>query len=156
MQRVRRRIVGQGLNDRAARQFDPVLQDQVEIYIEQLRRAAHANKPGDMSAQCKVLALDVSGELGLDAASTCRPPRLTIGYWTLWRPRSYVSTYTYSSGHQVQRLGESAEAIPVTKTMIDKRLSMEENAKPDLFANISDYKNPEAGAGLNGGGGTVV
>jgi cytochrome P450 len=62
--RTKRRIVGQGLTDRATRQFEPVMLQQISTFLTKLLRASEEGKTVDMSDACKLLGFDISVELG--------------------------------------------------------------------------------------------
>ena len=146
------------MNDRAVRNFEPILKQQVAIFIEQLKSASLRNEPTDMSEQCKLLTLDVSGELGFgrsfDLQTSSKhhwmPQALTLSNWRI---------NVYIQFPEIKYSGWETLLLPVllprvrrfhrmVSGMIKARLGQEKHARPDLFSNISEYKDPETGAGL--------
>jgi hypothetical protein len=46
------------------RQFEPVMDEQIKVFLEQLAQSCKQNRLVDMSQRCSWLGLDISGELG--------------------------------------------------------------------------------------------
>jgi cytochrome P450 len=63
LHRVKRRIVGQGLSERATRQFEAIMLQQVGVFLAKLLKASQKGEPVEMSEACKLLGFDVSVEL---------------------------------------------------------------------------------------------
>ncbi|CAJ2503002.1 Uu.00g103960.m01.CDS01 [Anthostomella pinea] len=59
MHRSKRRIVIQALTDRAMREFEPIMTQEVQTFLRQLLKSG----PIDMTEKCKRLALDIAGLL---------------------------------------------------------------------------------------------
>lgn len=57
--------MGQGLNERATRQFEPVMLRQVDVFLGKLLKGDQNGRPLDMSEVCKLLGFDISVELDL-------------------------------------------------------------------------------------------
>ncbi|KAF2449394.1 cytochrome P450 [Karstenula rhodostoma CBS 690.94] len=155
LHRSRRRIVAQGLNERAFRHFEPVVQEQIEIYLQKIRLSSQTDRPVDMSEHCKMLTLDVSGELSFG-----RSFDLQTSTTYHWLPKalstSNLRLNVYIQFPAIKYSGWEKLLLPVllpkvrrfhkmVADMIQTRLAKDKNAKPDLFASISDYKDPETG-----------
>lgn len=120
--------------------------------------ASSEDDPIDMSEQCKRLTLDVSGELGFGCSfelQTSTANRWMSGALAVsnWR----INTYIQFPG--IKYSGWETLLLPVllprvrrfhrmVSGMIKSRVGQEKHARPDLFSNISEYKDPETGVGL--------
>lgn len=67
--RVKRKVVGQAVNDKAMRAFEPTMLEQVDIFIEQLLASAHDCSPVNMTERCKWLGMDIVGLLAFGSYS---------------------------------------------------------------------------------------
>lgn len=159
LHRIRRRIVSEGLNDRAVRHFEPIMKDHIDIFLKNIEEHSKANRSVDMSEQCKLLALDISGELGFGRSFDLQT-KDTFG----WLPQALSMSNWRINVHLqfpgIKHTNWEKLLLPVllpkirrfhrmVSGMIQARLAQDKNARPDLFANISDYKDPETGAGLS-------
>jgi cytochrome P450 len=157
--RARRRIVGQGMNKRAVHRFDPVLQEQVTIFLRHLLDASMKDQAVDMSERCGLLGLDISGELGFgrsfDLQTDTRNAWMSKGIETqTWRLNTYVQfpAIRYSGWEKLLLpvvLPQVRRYHRMIKDMIDARLCIEKDARPDLFASVSDFKDPQTGEGID-------
>lgn len=156
--RTKRRIVGQGLSDRATRQFEPVLLRQVNVFLTQLLRASQECKFVDMSEACKLLGFDVSVELGF--GYNLQLQSREVNRWVVnaistsnWRINLYIQWPS------LKKLNLNKLFLPfllpkvlryhrLVKTMVTARRQEEIHARPDLFSSVSD-SDPETGQRLS-------
>lgn len=159
LHRTKRRIIGQGLNERAMRQFEPVMNEQITIFLKQLISCCQEGEPADMSDRCSWLGLDISGELGFG-----RGFELQTDTKNRWMPKG-ISTSNYRISVYIQfpalkHIGWEKLFLPIVlpkvlrfhrmvNGMIKARLAEEKHARPDLFSSVSDFKDPETGEGLS-------
>ncbi|KAI0848455.1 cytochrome P450 [Daldinia vernicosa] len=57
--RVKRRLIGQALNERGMRLFEPIILEQIDIFIQQLSQSSAGTKPVNMSPMLRYLTLDI-------------------------------------------------------------------------------------------------
>lgn len=158
LHRTRRRIVAQGINDRATHRFEPIIQEQIDVFLKQIRQASKIGEPVDMTERCKMFTLDLSGELsfgrsfGLQTSTTYHwlPKGLSTSNW---RINVYIQfpAIKYSGWEKLLLpvlLPKVRRFHKMVTDMVQARMEKKKDAKPDLFANISDYKDPETGTGL--------
>tara|TARA_R110002003_G_scaffold79_7_gene7065 strand:- start:3738 stop:5105 length:1368 start_codon:yes stop_codon:yes gene_type:complete len=157
--RTKRRIVGQGLSDRATRQFEPVMLQQVNVFLTQLLNASKERRPVDMSEACKLLGFDVSVELGFGYNLQLQSSE--VNRWIVnaistsnWRINLYIQWPS------LKKLNLEKLFLPIllpkvlryhrlVKTMVTARRQEEIHARPDLFSSVSDYTDPETGQRLS-------
>ncbi|KAH7069582.1 cytochrome P450 [Paraphoma chrysanthemicola] len=157
--RTKRRIVGQGLSDRATRQFEPVMLQQVNTFLTKLLNASKESKPVDMSDACKLLGFDVSVELGFGYNLQLQSSE--VNRWIVnaistnnWRINVYIQWPS------LKKLNLEKLLLPIllpkvlryhrlVKTMVKARRQEEIHARPDLFSSVSDYTDPETGQRLS-------
>jgi cytochrome P450 len=157
--RTKRRIVGQGLNERAMRKFEPVIIQQVNTFLKSLVQASKNNTIVNMTDLSNYLGLDVSVELGFG---------YNLGLQTDERNRWIVNAIStsnwrinlYMQWPSLKSLNLEKLLLPfllprvlryhrLVKDMIKSRRAEAEHAKPDLFSFVSGYKDPETGESLS-------
>lgn len=57
--RAKRRLIGQALNERGMRLFEPVIMEQIDIFIKQLSQSCADAQPINMSPRLRYLTLDI-------------------------------------------------------------------------------------------------
>lgn len=57
--RSKRRLIGQALNERGMRLFEPIILEQVDVFIRQLSQACQDTQPINMSPRLRYLTLDI-------------------------------------------------------------------------------------------------
>jgi cytochrome P450 len=159
LHRTRRRIVGQGLSDRATLQFEPVLLKQINVFLTKLLNASKESKPVDMSEACKLLGFDVSIELGFGydlqlQASEANRWIVNAISTSNWRINVYIQFPS------LKKLNLEKLLLPIllpkvlryhrlVTTMVSARRKEEKHARPDLFSTVSEYRDPETGESLS-------
>jgi cytochrome P450 len=61
--RIKRKLVSHAVTYRSMRSFEPVMSDQVEVYLKQVLEASKASQPVNMTEKARRLALDIVGLL---------------------------------------------------------------------------------------------
>lgn len=61
--RTKRRLIGQAVSDKATRQFEPTMLEQIDIFLGQLLASSRAGKAVDMTERTKRLGMDIVGLL---------------------------------------------------------------------------------------------
>jgi cytochrome P450 len=159
LHRTKRRIVGQGLSERATRQFEPVMLQQVGAFLDELLKAHRDGRPIEMSEACKLLGFDISVELGF--GYNLKLQSSTENRWIVeamstsnWRINLYIQWPS------LKKLNLEKLLLPVilpkvlryhrlVKQMVSSRRAEEKDARPDLFSFVSDYKDPASGQKLS-------
>ncbi|KAI1076149.1 cytochrome P450 [Whalleya microplaca] len=57
--RIKRRLIGQALNERGMRLFEPIILEQVDIFIQQMSQSCQSNEPINMTPPLRYLTLDI-------------------------------------------------------------------------------------------------
>ncbi|PVH96934.1 cytochrome P450 [Periconia macrospinosa] len=158
LHRTKRRIIGQGLNERAMRRFEPVMHEQVRIFLQQLAKASQNKEVTDMSQKCGWLGLDISGEIGFGHGFDLQTKEtnrwMPIGIWTSSRR---LNVYLQFPG--IRYIGWEKLFMPIIfpkvrrfhrllRDMIRVRLEEDLHSRPDIFSSIHDYKDPDTGKSM--------
>ncbi|KAI1754179.1 cytochrome P450 [Xylaria castorea] len=66
--RRKRRVIGQVVSDRSLRSFNPMMSDQIDIFLKQLLRSSRQGEMVNMTVACNRLGIDVVGHLAFGCA----------------------------------------------------------------------------------------
>lgn len=151
--------MGQGLSDRATRQFEPVMMRQIDTFLRLLSKSHQDGNPREMSEACKLLGFDISVELGfgynLELQSSTENRWMVEAMSTSnWRINVYIQWPS------LKKLNLEKLLLPIllpkvlryhrlVKKMVTSRRAEEKHARPDLFSFVSDYTDPESGQKLS-------
>lgn len=159
MHRTKRRIIGQGLNQRAMHRFEPVMIEHIDLFLKELVKASINTTSVDMTNSCNHLGFDISLQLGfghgLDLQTDDRNRWVVDGVSTSnWRINLYMQLPFLKSLHLdkillIFLLPRVLRYHRLVKDMINSRRQEAKDAKPDLFSFVSDYKDPESGQNLS-------
>ncbi|KAF2009360.1 cytochrome P450, partial [Aaosphaeria arxii CBS 175.79] len=154
--RTKRRIIGQGLNERAMRRFEPVMAEHIETFLDQLGKASDTNEKLNMTQRCCWLGLDISGEIGFGHSF-----ELQTNEKNRWMPGG-ISTSNrrlnvYLQSPVLKDIGWERLFLPIilpkvmrfhymVRDMIRARLKEDTHSRPDLLSAIHDFKDPETGS----------
>jgi cytochrome P450 len=157
--RIKRRIIGQGINDGAMRRFEPLMLEHVNIFIQQLARSCEEGRTVvNMSERCKRLGFDVIGRLGfgrdLELQTDSRNRFMIQGMET-----SNYRSNLYIQFPLLKRIGMEVLLYPfiLTRQLRYYRLIRDlivarglegKDARPDLYSFVADIKDPETGQGV--------
>lgn len=157
--RTKRRIVGQGLNDRATRQFEPVMLRKIGVFLKELLISSEESRSVDMSQACKLLGYDISVELGFGYDLQLQSN--VVNRWIVdaistsnWRINVYIQ-WPFLKKLNLEKLflpillPKVLRYHRLVKTMVSARRQEEKHARPDLFSAVCDYKDPETGQSLS-------
>lgn len=159
LHRARRRIISQGVNDRAVRQFEPIIHEQIAIFLKLLPRTFEDQTTVDMSERCHWLGLDISGELGFghsfELQTSTKNRWLAKGVSTAnYRLNTYMQfpELKYTSWEKLLLPFVCPKVLRfhrMVRGMIEARLAQDKHSRPDLLSSIADYKDPETGTKLS-------
>lgn len=147
--RVKRRIVGQAVSDKALRAFEPTMLEQIDVLLDIMSSAADRSCILNMTDQFKRLGLDVVGHLAfgfaldLQTESTYRfiVRGIAIGTfqnncWLQWpllrKLRLHWVLIILSYGRRLKYL-------KTLKHMITTRLAADKHAKNDLYSSVMSH-----------------
>ncbi|KAI0097286.1 cytochrome P450 [Nemania sp. FL0031] len=147
--RNRRKIIGQAINGKALRAFEPTMAGQIDIFIQQLVVSSRNSSPINMTERCKRLGMDIVGLLAFGYALNLQtdPTNRYI------LPGLAVETYRFNCFMQcpslkrlgldrvIEVLGYKAK-MKYTKNldhMIKARLSELTHAKDDLYSVVAPH-----------------
>ncbi|KAF2793401.1 cytochrome P450 [Melanomma pulvis-pyrius CBS 109.77] len=159
LHRTKRRIIGQGLNERAMRKFQPVMMQQVNVFLRRLVQASKDDTVVDMTELSAHLSLDISVELGFGynlGLQTDEKNRWIVNAISTsnWRINLYIQ-WPFLKSLNVEKLllpfllPRVLQYHRLVRDMIKSRSAIAEHAKPDLFSFVSGYKDPETGESLS-------
>ncbi|KAF1951062.1 cytochrome P450 [Byssothecium circinans] len=143
LHRTKRRIIGQGLNERAMRRFEPVMNDQIQIFLQQLAKASENNEATDMSQKCAWLGLDISGEIGFGHGF-----ELQTNEKNRWMPGGISTSNRRLNLFLPIILPKVMRFHRMVRDMIRARLQEDTHSRPDLLSSIHDYKDPDTGESM--------
>jgi cytochrome P450 len=159
LHRSRRRFIGQGINDRAMREFEPTMIDQIKIFVKQLAESSQRRDTVDMTERCKHLGFDVVGHLGFGTALNLQTSDKNRFIYRGMRTSGYRSNI-YIQFPFLKKLNLEYALYPfgllsdqmkyyyAMREMILTRRSEPKDARKDLYAFIADIKDPETGKSL--------
>lgn len=147
--RLKRKLIGQAVNDKATRAFEPTMIEQVDIFIKQLMASSQGSSPVDMTERCKWLGMDIVGLLAFGFALNMQTDPT---YRFVTRGLS-VGTYQMNSIMQWPLLknlglhhllllvgyGQRVKYLDTLQTMISTRLFRGKHAKNDLYSFVADH-----------------
>ncbi|KAI1127878.1 cytochrome P450 [Nemania abortiva] len=147
--RNRRKIIGQAINDKALRAFEPTMTGQLDIFIQQLVTSASDSSPVNMTERCKRLGMDIVGLLAFGYALNLQTD--TTNRHIL--PGLSVETYRFNCFMQcpllktlgldrvIALLGYKAKMkfMNILQHMIKTRLSQPTHAKDDLYSVVAEH-----------------
>lgn len=153
-------MVGQALTDRALREFEPSMMEQIDIYLGQIRASSCTSTPVNMTEKSRHLSLDIVGQLafGYDLGVQKRDDnRYIMGamYFGNYRGNIYNHLF-FLSRLYVNKIFDYVfyqareKYWRLVETMIQKRLAEERHARPDFYSFVSDTMSADPDS-LRGG-----
>ncbi|KAL1592035.1 hypothetical protein SLS60_011627 [Paraconiothyrium brasiliense] len=159
LHRVKRRLVGQGINDQAMREFEPLMLGHIDTFVRELAKSCEGgNTTVDMTDRCRYLGLDIIGQLGfgtaLDLQTSSKNRFMLAGMDT-----SNFRSNLYMQFPMLKRVGMELLLYPFILTsqmayykklrdLIVARRAEGKHARRDLYSFVVDIKDPETGEGL--------
>ncbi|KAH9908391.1 cytochrome P450 [Xylariomycetidae sp. FL2044] len=152
--RARRKVVGQAINEKSSRAFEPVIMEQINVFIDILLEASRTSTPVNMTKRCKRLGMDVVGLLAfgqhLNLQTDPKNRFLLRGL--------AVGTHQGNSAMQFPLLnklkpilllgyGQRMKYLRMLQEMIATRMSEEKHSRTDFYSFIIDHID-EASGGL--------
>ncbi|KAI1322518.1 cytochrome P450 [Xylariaceae sp. FL0255] len=155
---IKRKLIGRAVNDQSMRTFEPTLQEQVDVFLRILYDSSRTSSPVEMSRCCKRLGLDVVGHLafGFDLKTQTEPTYRFMGdaiaksgfrinmifQLPLVQNKIFDLVLHYFSRNQRLEYNRALQHI------ISTRLSIEKDAKHDLYSIVADSINTGGADGI--------
>ena len=158
LHRVKRRLVGQGINDHAMKEFEPLMLAHIDTFVKSLAASCDGKTIVDMTDRCRYLGFDIIGQLGfgtaLDLQTSTRNRFMLAGMDT-----SNFRTNLYMQFPLLKRAGLELLLYPFILTsqmayykklreLIVARRAEGKHARKDLYSFVVDAKDPETGQGM--------
>lgn len=151
---IKRRLIGQAVNDKAMRDFEPTMTQQIDVFIDQLREASESGAPIDMSQRIKRLGMDIVGQLAFgfplhmqtDETYRFMNHGLNVGgyrahcvmQFPLIKKTGFEHLLAFASR------GQRDKYVQMMKRMIGTRLSEDKHARHDLYSVVVDHLDDPA------------
>ncbi|KAI0467676.1 cytochrome P450 [Xylaria cf. heliscus] len=153
--RSKRKLIGAGVSERAMREFEPTMADQIDIFLKQILESSRQSEAINMSTRCKRLTMDVIGLLAFGYPMNTQTEER---YRTLhggieasnahnnvlmqW-PRLQSKVIAYPLHYLT--LSAQKQAFELIENMIKTRTAKGKDARRDLYAQVADQleANPE-------------
>lgn len=146
--RRKRKIISQPIAERSMREYEPVMSEQVDTFVDQVAASARNSEPVNMTKRCMWLGGDVAGDLGFGYPFKMQTEdnenRWLQGGLALASARINVYMQT-PLVHMLEPLIQVLIKPAINKvdgiaaTMIQARMAQEKNAKRDLYSFAVDH-----------------
>ncbi|KAI1325102.1 cytochrome P450 [Xylariaceae sp. FL0255] len=147
----KRKVVGAVLSLQSMRTFEPIMAEQIGIFIEYLKVCAIASKAVDISTRTKYLTMDVVGHLAfgysLNLQTESRNRNLILGIQrsnhrlNIWMQSSLFVKIRLEIFPYFALLMKKGSHLKIVQTMIKARLAEEKHARNDLFSSVTNAAN---------------
>jgi cytochrome P450 len=152
-------MIGQGVNEKAMRDFEPVMATHVNRFVKELAKSTETSGTAvNMTDRCRWLGLDVIGELGFGANLKLQKEKknrfvvdgletsnfrinLYIQFPLLKKAGMELLLFPYTATSQLKY-------YKMLKDLIVARRKEEKHARNDLYSSIIDLKDSETGEGM--------
>lgn len=155
---MKRRLIGQAINDKAMRDFEPTMMAQIDVFLDQIKEASNTSTPIDMTDRLKRLGMDIVGLLafGFPLNMQTDPTyRFMIKGLSLGGYRAHC----FMQFPPIKRLGlqhllfiagwfQRAKYGQMMQRMIRTRLSEDKHARHDLYSVLADHLDNTTADGI--------
>ena len=158
LHRARRQLVGQVLTDRSMRAFEPVMIEQVDVYLRRLLADFRSSTPVNMTERSRQLGLNIAGllgfgyDLGLQTEETNQFMLTMLEAGTLWSNvfLQWPSARMFRLGLVLVRVFREFRGryLSLIEEMIRQRTAMAKDARHDLYSFVADSLNDKSGGSL--------
>ncbi|XXG94287.1 hypothetical protein Hte_000541 [Hypoxylon texense] len=152
--RSRRQLIGQILTDRSMHTFEPVMLEQIDVFLKQLLISAQSSRPANMTDRTRRLGTDIAGLLGFGYDL-----RLQVGdenqfmltILDAMTPRSNVFFHFFSLRRWVRWIsllfsGEMRlRYMALMEKIVTTRMAEGKHARHDLYSFVADALDAESG-----------
>ncbi|KAI0533765.1 cytochrome P450 [Xylaria digitata] len=164
--RRKRKFIGQALNERLMRRFEPVMSHQIDISLKMLLWSSEKGNPIpiNISKQCQYLGVDIIGlrafghQFKTQTEDSFRFIPQVIDAMS-WRINTYMHFPLLSYLENVLAILGKGQVIrfgDAVTGMIKTRMAQDKDAHHDLYSIVADYLWPEAILFIMAGGTTTA
>lgn len=148
--RIKRQLVGKLVTERSMRNFEPIMMEQVHIFLRQLLPAGTNGQSSavNISERCKFFGMDVAAllafgyrlKLQTDEKNRYILPAMVRGGWVINMYMQYSLLRRMRLGLllALPRLMSGKGFLDVLRKMINSRLTEEKHARHDLYSHMAD------------------
>jgi cytochrome P450 len=145
----KRRIIGRVVTERSMRMFEPVMHEEIGVFLRNLYDASQTSRPVNMTQSCKRLGIDIVGHLAFGYALNTQteptyrfiPDGIAMGNYrancSMQLP--FLRNRIFDSLLHLMTRSRRSQYVRAIQHMIGKRMSMEKHAKNDLYCSVSDH-----------------
>ncbi|KAI1499232.1 cytochrome P450 [Biscogniauxia marginata] len=146
--RSKRKLIGAAVSERAMREFEPTMVEQIDIFLKLILESSQASLPVNMSDRCKHLTMDVIGLLAfgypMKTQTEQRYRTLHDGIGASNAHNNILMQFPRLQSRMIayplhwMTIKAQREAFALIENMIKTRLSEAHDAKRDLLAQVSE------------------
>lgn len=155
---TKRRLIGQAINDKAMRDFEPTMLEQIDLFLGQIQEASKTHSPMNMTDHFKRLGLDIVGLLAFgyplnmqtDPTYRMMIKGLSFGGYRAHCFMQCPPLKNLGFQHLVDLAGraERRQFVNMMQRMIRQRLAEDKHARHDLYSVVADHLDNNAADGI--------
>jgi hypothetical protein len=140
------------------RQFEPILLQHIDVFLQQLLKSSHAAEPVNMSTRCKRLGVDIIARFGFGYSLRTQTEETNLFVLLGLLGTSYKAN-VYMQAPMMRWFGLEfffpilyalrMKYYFLLKRMVKERLALGKQAREDLFSYVMDAKDPETGTKIS-------
>ncbi|KAI0147320.1 cytochrome P450 [Xylariaceae sp. FL1272] len=146
LHRRKRKMVGRATSDASMKLFEPLMLEQIDIFIDLLRK--NAGRPTDMKTRCSYLSFDIIGLLSFgfnlrlqtDETNQFLPELLsrTNHRMNVYMQIPIIPRYKLQKFLNLPFRKERDKTARLIELMVRSRMSQDKDAKRDLYFHVAD------------------
>ncbi|KAF2473640.1 cytochrome P450 [Lindgomyces ingoldianus] len=162
--RFKRKIINQGLSEQRMRDFEPAMNNQIDIFIQNIRRACKESEdewsePINMTTPCKYLGYDIMGQFGFGQSfqlqikpdnrflvESINLSAILLGVYFQFADLVKARLHVVFASRAL-KLRKELQAL--MERIVSERVTAEKHSQHDLFSFVIDAKDPESGRGFS-------
>lgn len=158
---VKRRLIGQAVNDKAMRDFESTMLEQIDVFIEQIRESSGNATPVDMTDRLKRLGMDIVGLLAFgfplnmqtDPTYRFMTKGLSVGGYRAhcFMQFPLIRWFGFQYLLLIAAWSQRKKYELMMQRMIRNRLSEDKHARHDLYSVVADHLDTNADEGITTG-----
>ncbi|KAI0975019.1 cytochrome P450 [Xylaria arbuscula] len=155
---LKRRIVGRAVTDRAMRNFEPVMNHQIDVFLKTLYKSSQASAAVNMTQSCRRLGFDIVGHLAFGfALNTQTSPKyrfmidgVTVGNYraNCFMQLPFLKNRVLDSVVHALFSSRRSGYHGALEQWISTRLSLDKHSKPDPYSFVVDHIKSDSPEGM--------
>ncbi|KAI0013566.1 benzoate 4-monooxygenase cytochrome P450 [Xylariaceae sp. FL0662B] len=151
--RIKRQRIGQLLAEQSLRKFEPIIAQEVDIFVGQLLSACDSQAIVNMSERCKYLGLDIAALLSFGYPLRLQTERMNRhlvtsvarGSWitNMHMQFAFLKTIHFAVPFYLLAKLRGEAFLQTLRRMITARLSEDKHARHDLYSHLADALQAE-------------